>query len=439
MKNLILTSLFVLTGLAAWGQKVTSLSATTPIAGGATYFLPQVGLVVNAPITTTTYKLGEDHGCDFDFFYFPDEVKDGLRRYAQDYGAAYKKPEKPSYRSYELGNVTVNPKSVRDPKKGYQMAIKGTGRKASFEYDENGFLVSGSVENNNDPLSLILKGVDVGLSLLKAWGPPSYPSNLRSVDTCTTIKKINKLRTTKDILLLKTDVAGGGLMQQLAAIDQQIQFYMDRIVKVTEKTETISFFVLPKSTWLDCKCDRDLFSYDSETNVLTVNTELSPRILTEKYNDERVRIGVVSNGYKLVIKSLPEESITDKFSGQIDSTYKGLAYNIPEKCEVSVRSGLSFFANQQIDFPQFGKVGFMPHKLKKLDFTLDPLTGALRGMTGEAKAGLTADNIDQASGILEKLKKTPAPTEKENLTEEVAILELQVKKKKAKEELEKAN
>ncbi len=81
----------------------------------------------------------------------------------------------------------------------------------------------------------------------------------------------------------------------------------------------------------------------------------------------------------------------------------------------------------------------MKHRLKKLDFTLDPLTGELRSLTGESKTFITADNIDQVGKVAEKFKRDPAPTEKEILTEEVAVFELEVKKKKAKAELEKEN
>ncbi len=436
LKNILLSSLLMLVCMTAQAQKVTPLSTANPIAGGVTYFLPQVGLVVNVPITTTTYTLGEDHGCGFDYFYFSDEVKNDLREYSTKYGPDYKKEGTPSYHSFAMGNVTVTPKSIRDSTKGYRMDIAKRGKKALFQYDENGFLISGTVENNNDPLPLILKGVEVGVSLLKLWGSAAYSSSLRANDTCKTIKKIEKLRAVKETLLMKTDVAGGGLTQQLEAIDRQIQFYVDRIVKVTQKTETVSFFVLPEPSWLSCNCDKDLFGYDSEKNVLTINRNLSPLILTEKYNENNVQTGSVENAYKLSVQQVKAESITSHFSGRIDSTYKGLAYNIPEKCMVSVRKGPAFSANQQIAFPQFGKVGFMPHKLKKLDFTLDPLTGALRSITGEGKAALTADNISQAGGILEKFKKTPTPTKKEILTEEVALLELEVKKKKAKAELE---
>lgn len=358
MKNLILTTLLVLVCLAARAQKVTSLSATAPIAGGATYFLPQVGLVVNVPIMTTTFTFGPDLiGCGgVGSFHFKTDVREALNAHIEPYlNKDYVdhmdiKPHK----TYELGTVTMNPKSIRDPNKGFRMHVAKRGRKATFQYDENDFLVSGNVENNNDVLPLILKAVDVGVSSLKSLGPLLF-SFMKSDESakpdpvklpCQTIRTINKLGEVKNTLLLKSDVAGGGLTQQLEAIDRQIQLYTDRIMKVTEKMETISFFVLPEPAWLVCKCDKYLFSYDPEINVLTVNSSLSPRILTEKYNDERVRVGVVNDGYKLVIKALPGESITAMFRGEMDPAYKGLAYNIPEKCNVFVQKGLFFFANQ---------------------------------------------------------------------------------------------
>ncbi len=83
------------------------------------------------------------------------------------------------------------------------------------------------------------------------WGP--IP-NAALAPPCHTIQTINQLRAVKDTLLLKTTVAGNGLQQQLEAIDRQIQFYMARIVKVTKKTEAVSFFVIPeKGGWYNGK------------------------------------------------------------------------------------------------------------------------------------------------------------------------------------------
>ncbi len=157
MKNLVLTILLMLAGMAVRGQKVTPLSASKPVAGGATYFLLQVGLVVNVPITTTTYTLGPDSSCSTNFFYFPKTVNDSL-------GIGYQK--KSSFSTYSIENVSITPKAIIDTSKGFEMAVKGGGNKVNFVFDENGFLVSDGIENNTNPVATALKVIDVAYSTL---------------------------------------------------------------------------------------------------------------------------------------------------------------------------------------------------------------------------------------------------------------------------------
>jgi hypothetical protein len=444
----ILSLLLLCAALTVQGQTVTHITTPASVYGGNIYTLPQVGLVINVPITTTTYTLGRDHKCGFANFYFDEEVLEALQAISDTaYEEAVKYYKKESkyeytepkpYKVYSLEPLTVATKSQIDRSKVYQMSIRGADKAVKFTYDENGFLTSGSVSNNSNPVATVLNIVGKVVPLIAMWGPTNYGySSLRKEEkdetVCPTRKRIFALLEQKEKLLLSM-ASYSDLTDRLTAIDQQVQSLMHRIVRVTEQTTVTSFYVLPTAV-----TQQPLFEYDDKANKLTISQNLNPRILSPSYNSAKVGVGSVTaeNGYSLALTPLSEQSVSDYFKNQSGTDNEGLAYNVPKKMGVQIRKGTTISVNQTVDFPQFGTVGFMPQGLKKLEYTLDPNTGALREVASESKAWSNPDMIDQVSGIAKEFKKEPAPTEKELLTQEVELLELKVKKKKAETELSK--
>lgn len=232
----------------------------------------------------------------------------------------------------------------------------------------------------------------------------------------------------------------------LAEYDKtEIQLFNNAFFTTEVATNSCIIYYTPTKDTTEIKNGK-LFKYDAAKDVLVINEKLPGEIRLQNNGVTTVKFEDLTNENDdktlRYINIEPEAIAVNTVNGRLSDisggTAKGLRYNIPRQCVLSLyKTGELPSVKGTLQLPQWGTVGRLNEKLSKISLVLNPETGALISATLESK-GLTAEQVknamNAASGFRDLFMRDKDAEALAKIDKKIKMLEAQDKLDKLEEE-----
>lgn len=456
----------------------TSVMPVVPTddAGGMYYALPLSLITVDVPVTKIERSKGDcfDEADSMSVKLLRERVgkatADELTKKWKDTA------NKGTYTFYKLDKeeIAISTRPAPDPAKVYYATLKNRWNKnqqLTLNLNELGQMTKGEFVNEDRTFDLIVQGVSSIAGIISAVLPAksSTTGNTAAIVAAATDpttmewqlehyadagracfeQKKNLLTTRKVRFDLNTTTSSSGdatiykrKLDDLNALEAGILAGLTYEEKKTKVVLHMDILVPAPATSTPADLATvlakiPLFAFDKAAGI-----EILVPLASGSYQNEYLlpigrQVPTATGGfdvYYLAFDYARGNQVADRtyVSAGGSTTKPGIAYNIPVWVRGRVETtGKPPVAVAMLPMPQLGQVAYLPQRVSKVGFDLDPLTGALRTISLQ-QTGLTADQIkaagDAATSGITAVKKPAAKTDLETIQGDNALLEQQIKK-----------